>query len=107
VLSEPRGQSGTAGGVLGVLVFLAGVAILVFTFGLARDLFTQDPNQVLGLSKDKPLDLNNAGATLVGVLLKVLLLLVMALVGGMIANRGIKLYADSRIVKDSAPKREA
>lgn len=105
-MSEPRGHSGTAGGFLGVIVFLAGVAILVFTFGLARDLFTQDPNQVLGLTKDKPLDLNNAGATLVGVLLKVLLLLVMALVGGMIANRGIRLYADSRGTKEAPAKRE-
>lgn len=104
-MAEPRGHSGIAGGIFGIVVFLCGVAMLVFTFKLASDLFTQDPNQLMGLTKDKPLDLNNAGSLLAGVVFKVLFLLVMAIVGGMIANRGIRLYGDSRGGK--APKPEA
>lgn len=104
-MAEQRGHSGIAGGVFGIIVFLAGVAMLLFTFKLASDLFTQDPNQLLGLTKDEPLDLNNAGASFAGVVFKVLFLLVMAIVGGMIANRGIRLYADSRGAK--APKTDA
>lgn len=98
-MAEPRGPSGAAGGFFGILVFLGGVAILIFTFRLANDLFSQDPNQLLGLTKARDIDLNNAGAILGSVVIKVLLLLVMAVVGGMIANRGIRLYADSRAPK--------
>ena len=98
-MAEPRGPSGVAGGVFGILVFLAGVAILIFTFRLANELFSQDPNQLLGLTKTSDLDLNSAAAILGSVVIKVLLLLVMAVVGGMVANRGIRLYADSRATK--------
>lgn len=101
-MAEPRGPSGAAGGFFGIVVFLAGVAILVFTFRLANDLFSQDPNQLLGLTKANDFDLNNAGAILGSVVIKVLLLLVMAVVGGMIANRGIRLYADSRSAKSDS-----
>lgn len=85
-----------AGNLLGVLIFIGGILLLLYTFKLATDLFGRDPANLLGLEKGKPLDLNNAGAQLAGVVVKVLLLLVMAIISGMIASRGIRLYTDSR-----------
>lgn len=92
-----RRRSGhIAGGLFGILFFLLGAALLVMTFRMAFELFGREPSDLLDLQKGKPLDLNNAGAQLVGVIVKILLLLVMAVVGGMVANRGIRLYADSK-----------
>ena len=89
-------QRGTIAGILlGILVFLGGIALLALTFKLAIDMFTTDPARLFDL-QGKTLDLSKAVATLMGVVVKVLLLLVMAIVGGLIANRGIHLYADSR-----------
>lgn len=84
------------GTVLGIVTFLAGIGVLVFTFKLAFDLFGLEPASLFDLKPGAALDLNRAGATMMGVIIKVLLLLVMALVGGIVASRGIHLYADSR-----------
>ena len=85
-----------AGNLFGLLIFIAGVALLAYTFKLAIELFGREPKEMLEIVPGKPLDINNAGAQLAGVVVKVLLLLVMAVVGGMIANRGIRLYADTK-----------
>ena len=98
-VTEQRGHSGIAGGIFGLIVFIAGGLLLAFTFKLAIELFGKDPNELFGLQSGKPLDLNKAGATLAATVVRVLLLLIMAIVGGMIANRGIRLYADSRGAK--------
>lgn len=92
----PRRSGHIAGGLFGILIFLAGIGLLALTFKLAIDLFGKEPSDLLGIKQGKALDLNNAGAQLAGVVLKILLLLVMAIVGGMVANRGIRLYADSK-----------
>jgi len=89
-------QRGTIAGILlGILVFLIGIALLAFTFKLAIDMFSTDPQRLFDTG-GKTLDLSKAVATLMAVVVKVALLLVMAIVGGLIANRGIHLYADSR-----------
>ena len=89
-------QRGTIAGILlGILVFLGGIALLALTFKLAIDMFTTDPTKLFDTG-GKTLDLSKAVATLMAVVVKVALLLVMAIVGGLIANRGIHLYADSR-----------
>jgi hypothetical protein len=92
----PRRPGHIAGGLFGILIFLAGVALLALTFKLAIDMFGREPAELLGIKAGKALDLNNAGTQLIGVVLRIFLLLVMAIVGGMIANRGIRLYADSK-----------
>lgn len=84
-----------AGIVLGIIVFLGGIALLALTFDLAIEMFRTDPSTLFGL-QGKPLDVNKAVTTLMGVVIRILLLLVMAIVGGVVANRGIHLYADSR-----------
>lgn len=99
-----RSRGHVAGNIFGILIFVAGVLLLIYTFKLAVDLFGRDPATLLGMQKGKPLDLNNAGAQLAGVVVKVLLLLVMAIVSGMIANRGIRLYADSKPARPGEPK---
>ena len=89
-------RTGYTGPILGILTFAGGVALLAFTFKLAIDLFGTDPARLFDLQPGQTLDLSKAGVTLMGVIVKILLLLVMAIVSGVIANRGIKLYADSR-----------
>lgn len=93
-----------AGTVLGIVTFLAGIGVLVFTFKLAFDLFGVEPASLFDLKPGAALDLNKAGATMMGVVVKVLLLLVMALVGGVVASRGIRLYADSRASNNRKPE---
>jgi hypothetical protein len=94
---DRRNTSGSiAGHLLGILAFLGGIAILVLTFRLAIEMFGTDPAKLFDLQPGKTLDLSKAATILMGVVIKVLLLLVMAIVGGLIANRGIHLYADSR-----------
>lgn len=77
---------------VGILTFLAGVALLLWTFSLAYAMFTVPQSVQLGIEQGKPVDLPLAGEALVGVVFRILLLLVMAILGSVIANRGVKLY---------------
>jgi hypothetical protein len=84
------------GSLIGLLVFLGGIALLLFTFKLAYEMFTVPPSSALGLQPGKAVDLGVAGSNLATAALRVGLLIVMALVGSIIASRGIHLYTDSR-----------
>lgn len=84
------------GSLLGILVFLGGIALLLLTFKMAYEMFTTPPADTLRLQPGKPIDLGSAGTNFVGSLIRIVLLVTMALVGSLIANRGIQLYADSR-----------
>jgi hypothetical protein len=91
-----RKDRGSVGGsLLGIIVFLGGVALLLFTFKLAYDMFSVAPQDVLGIKPKQPLDLGVAGSSFVGVLVRVLLLAVMGLMGSLIANRGVTLFTGS------------
>ena len=70
--------------------------MLLLTFRLAYDMFTVPPSSALGLTPGKAVDLGVAGSNLASAALRVGLLIVMALVGSIIASRGIHLYTDSR-----------
>lgn len=91
---------------LGIFVFLAGIGLLLATFKVAWELFTTPPHQALGLVPGQAININNVGPTLVGLIMKVLLLLVMAAVGSLIANRGVHLYYSGRGHKEK-PQAEA
>jgi hypothetical protein len=93
------------GSLLGMAVFLGGVGLLLMTFKIAYEMFSVSPHDALNLQQGKPVDLGQAGETFAGLLLKVLLLVVMAIVGSLVANRGIKLYSHSSRV-DGAPPSE-
>jgi hypothetical protein len=90
-----RSRGGIEGGLFGLLVFLVGIGLLLFTFKLAFELFNTPPQQTLGLAKDKAMDVNLTGANAAGVLFRTLAMAVMALVGALIATRGVALYSGS------------
>lgn len=94
-----RSRSPLAGPILGVLAFLVGLALLGFTFKLAWDLFGVEPAKLFDIQPGKTLDFQKVGTMLLAVFVKVLLLFVMALVGGVFASRGIRMYADGRAPK--------
>ena len=107
-VAEPS-ERRIAGSVAGILVFLGGVALLIFVFRLAYDMFAVPPTAALGSSPGATLDLNLAIEKLVSVVIKVVMLLVMAILGGAVANRGIRMYgeATSRFTIRSKAKTEA
>ena len=84
------------GAFVGMATFLGGVAILVLTFFLAYHLFQVPPERALDLQAGKPLDVNDAGRALLGLVYRIVMLLLMCVAGSMIASRGIKLYASGR-----------
>lgn len=81
---------------VGLLVMLGGLALLGLTFKLAYDMFAIPPERAMGFDPKKPVDMNLAGQSFAGLIIRVLLLLTMALIGSLIANRGINLYLAGR-----------
>ena len=94
------------GSILGALAFVGGIALMALVFQLAYQMFHTDPGPLLGTNTGKPFDLSKAAAILGTVIIRILLLLVMAVIGGLIANRGVHLYADSRHSTKSVVIRE-
>ena|SRR5689334_4196630 len=94
-VEEKKSQSSWTGGTFGILVFLAGVLLLFITFKLAFDQFAIPPDKAMNIPPDKPIT-QQAVAIFAGLIFRVLLLLVMSIVGAIVANRGIKMYTDSR-----------
>lgn len=84
------------GGVVGVLVFLVGIALLYTTFRIALGTLTQPPTKAMGLEPGQAADLVKTGQSFVGLLEKVIVLLVMSVVGAIVASRGVRLYGASR-----------
>jgi hypothetical protein len=83
-----------AGRIIGMLVFLAGVAILVFVFVAAYRYF--DSNTIV-LKPTVPASAaqttaNRLGESVVLLMARIALLIVMAIAGSQIAGRGIQLY---------------
>ena len=80
--------------VIGLLVFVAGVCLLLVVFIAAYKLFSS-PSPVLAMTRPKspvsPTAANLTGAALF-LLAKVGLLFIMTLVGSLIAARGAQLY---------------
>jgi hypothetical protein len=94
--NEAYPKSDWAGGAVGILVFLGGIGLLVLTFSYAFQMFAVEPAQAVGVEGKAPVDFGRVGESFVGVIGRVLLLLVMSFVSSVIANRGIRLYAESR-----------
>lgn len=92
------------GALIGFMTFAGGVALLVFTFKLAYEMFSIPPEQAVGVTKGNAVDFAKAGESLASIATRIVLLLVMAGVGSMIANRGIKLYVSARAL--NLPKAE-
>ena len=83
------------GSIVGLLVFLAGVGLLGLTFKFAYDLFQVPHAKALGLERGRTIDAGATGGGLLDVVIQLGVLLVMAVVGSMLANKGIGLYSGS------------
>lgn len=105
-MKESRGHSGFTGGILGAIVFIVGILLLSYTFKLASDLFTTNPASYFNTPEKTPIDANKLSGTVLGLVFRLIMLLVMAIIGGMIANRGIRMFSDSRGTVAPANKQE-
>ena len=83
------------GSVVGLLVFLGGVALLILTFRIAYEMFSVPHAQALGLVKGQAIDARVTGGAAADIVIRLGVLLVMAVVGSMVANKGIGLYCGS------------
>jgi hypothetical protein len=86
---------------LGILVFLAGVALIAYVFWSANTLFHQPPPTVPAVAAAKAASGNAAaapsatveiGRSLVDYLKQLLTLLVMCIAGSVIASKGVQMY---------------
>ncbi len=102
-VKRPPLRSDWVGSVIGLLVFAAGIGLLVLTFQQAFTLFSV-PTQVAMGASGKTIDLYVAGQSFASLVIRVLLLLVMCVVGSVVANRGIRLYVSCRA--PAPPKEE-
>ncbi len=84
------------GGLVGIAVFLVGVGLLLYTFRLALDILSVEPNKAMGIRPNEPVDIVRSGQSFLGLLQNVLVLTLMAGVGGLISARGVRLYGASR-----------
>lgn len=94
--AKPKFHRDWLSSLVGLAVFAAGVMLLFLTFKLAYQIFEAPPQSALGAAKGQPIDLATAGNSLMSLLLRFGLLLLMAVVGSMISNRGIALYAHAK-----------
>ena len=86
------------GGLVGILIFLAGVLLLGVTFFEAFKLFSTPAPKVIGqMNPGEPFDANKAANAGFELVWRVIMLLAMSWVSSVIANRGIKMYQSSRI----------
>ncbi len=101
-----------AGRILGGVVFLAGVGILVFVFVLAYGFFTAEdagiqlPTQGAAPNASAPPVTTQLGTSALIVLIRIALLIVMAVVGSLLAGRGIQLYFGAGGDRRVSPKNE-
>ncbi len=98
----PRTRRDFVGSFLGLLVFLGGIALLLLVFKLAYDLFAIPPEIALKLKGAKTIDPIQTGGSLVGILIKSIVLVIMGLFGSLIANKGVHLYSHSLRETESA-----
>lgn len=88
---------------LGVLVFLTGIGILVFTFVQAADLFSRPPSDMV---RRENVDVGQIGKSFADLVLQLGLLLIMSIVGSLVASKGIRLYIGARSVAETRDKSE-
>ncbi len=103
-MPEQRPTRDWFGSIIGIAVFLGGVALLAMTFQLAYTMFNTPAERALQLKAGVGMDIAKAGTSLGDIIIRIFLLLVMAMVGSFISNRGISLYSSSRALV--APKSE-
>ncbi len=94
--SIPPRRRDWLGSLVGLAVFLGGIALIVMVFRLAYDMYKVPPKVALKIEPGKPLDVATTVNALADIVVKIVFLLFMAGSGSMVANRGIYLYSKSR-----------
>lgn len=89
-------QRSVGGMLLGVLVFLGGLAILAFVFYIAYRLYGTPLSTLLNASDQTVTRLQRLLDVGVTVIIRILFLVLMTIIGSIITNRGIQMYASSR-----------
>ncbi len=84
------------GRTVALLVLMVGISLMLACFWFAYQLFQTPPQQLLKNPQTNQPDLNSMLTGIWASLRSILLLVLMAIVGGMIANRGITLYLHVR-----------
>ncbi|MHB1459302.1 MAG: hypothetical protein ACYC0V_20520 [Armatimonadota bacterium] len=83
---------------IGLLVFLAGVAVIFFVFFTAYGMFMSSADGFVDLARDAngKINLNNLGGVFISVIIKIVLLFIMTYAGSLIASKGIYLFSGSK-----------
>lgn len=84
------------GRIFALLILLIGVGLMLLCFGLAYQMFQTPPQRLMTNPQTNSPDLNSLLMGIWASVRSILLLILMAIVGGMIANRGITLYLHVR-----------
>lgn len=85
--------SDTLGRTIGAVVFAIGIGILVFVFALAYGFFTSQDTTLQAVPHGAQTSaVGHLGASALSLLTRIALLLVMAVVGSLVAGRGMQLY---------------
>lgn len=108
-IKEPKEPSETRtphhrdwlGTFVGLAIFLGGIAILFTIFSQALELFRTPPPVELKVQPGKPIEMASVFNSMVGVVVKLVLLILMTWLGSVIANRGIHLYSHSKAGRKS------
>ncbi len=95
------------GRTMALLTMWLGVGLMLLTFWLAYRMFHTPPQQLLNNPDNGSPDLNSIAVGVWASVRGLLLLVLMTIVGGMIANRGITLYMNVRKAEyeEMAPRR--
>jgi hypothetical protein len=89
------GSPRAAGSLVGLVVFIAGAGLVAWSFWLAWGVFSRPPEVAMRLQPDQPMDFGAVVAGLFEVVAKAVMLVVMAGIGSVLANRGVRLYSES------------
>lgn len=81
------------GRIIGMIIFIMGIVILLFVFGMAYGMFTAPASQVFG--SPASVTAMSLGSTLALVFIRIGLLFVMTLAGSLVAARGVHMYVGS------------
>lgn len=90
-----------------LLTFLAGILLIGFAFWLAYGLFQTPPDVAVSSDPDQPLKIDDTVQSVLTILIRVILLVVMAGFGSMIATRGIKFYSEPTKQVNKQNKKQA
>lgn len=94
---------------IGLLVFLAGVAVIFFVFFTAYGMFMSSADGFVDTARDTSgkINLNNLGGVFISVIIKIFLLLIMTYAGSLIASKGIYFFSGTRDAESEKMKKAA